>query len=153
MLATPGTLPGGPDWLFEVEWDGLRMLADVEDRRLRLADAGGTDRTGVFPELGAITDLAPDVLLDGVWRPALFQHQLEAIDPPGQREQALRAGQRQEDHGAPIERRRPPRLQRLVVQRQQHAEGLTGGAEQGHAQVAFDAESPEQCVPRERNLK
>ena len=22
MLATPGTLPGGPDWLFEVEWDG-----------------------------------------------------------------------------------------------------------------------------------
>ncbi|MGD9532037.1 hypothetical protein [Pseudonocardia sp.] len=66
MLATPGTLPGGPDWMFEVEWDGLRMLAEVEDRRLRLTDAGGTDRTGVFPELGAVADLAPDILLDGV---------------------------------------------------------------------------------------
>lgn len=66
MLATPGALPGGPEWMFEVEWDGLRILADVEDRRLRLVDATGTDRTGVFPELDAIVDLAPDVLLDGV---------------------------------------------------------------------------------------
>lgn len=52
--------------MFEVEWDGLRMLADVADRRLRLTDAGGTDRTGVFPELDLIAELAPDVLLDGV---------------------------------------------------------------------------------------
>ncbi|MGQ0574790.1 MAG: ATP-dependent DNA ligase [Pseudonocardia sp.] len=66
MLATPGALPGGPEWMFEVEWDGLRLLADVVDRRVRLTDAAGADRTGVFPELGPVTALAPDVLLDGV---------------------------------------------------------------------------------------
>lgn len=66
MLATPGPLPGGSEWMFEVEWDGLRLLADVEDGRLRLTDAEGADVTGVFPELAPATEVAPDVLLDGV---------------------------------------------------------------------------------------
>src|SRR3990170_4486501 len=33
MLATPGALPVGPGWMFEVEWEGLRLLADGLDRR------------------------------------------------------------------------------------------------------------------------
>lgn len=66
MLATRGDLPRGPGWMYEVEWDGLRLLADVADRRLRLTDGAGADLTGVFPELAAVADLAPDVLLDGV---------------------------------------------------------------------------------------
>jgi bifunctional non-homologous end joining protein LigD len=65
MLATPGTLPDGPEWMFEVRWDGLRLLADVVDGRLRLTDADGHDVTGAFPELFDVTRLAPDVLLDG----------------------------------------------------------------------------------------
>jgi bifunctional non-homologous end joining protein LigD len=52
--------------MFEVKWDGLRMIADVVDRRLRLTDASGTELTGVFPELSAVADLAPDGLFDGV---------------------------------------------------------------------------------------
>jgi bifunctional non-homologous end joining protein LigD len=65
MLATPGTLPAGSDNLFEVKWDGLRVLADVADGHLRLTDRGGRDVTALFPELAGLTRLAPDVLLDG----------------------------------------------------------------------------------------
>jgi bifunctional non-homologous end joining protein LigD len=65
MLATPGALPEGPDWLFEVKWDGMRLIADVADGRVRLSSRSERDVTANFPELGALTDLAPDVLLDG----------------------------------------------------------------------------------------
>lgn len=65
MLATPGGLPVGPDWLFEVKWDGMRLLADVVDGRLQLASRSERDVTANFPELGGLTRLAPDVLLDG----------------------------------------------------------------------------------------
>ena len=65
MLATPGTLPAGTDWLFEVKWDGMRVLADVSDGRVRLTDRGGREVTASFPELDGLTRLAPDVLLDG----------------------------------------------------------------------------------------
>jgi bifunctional non-homologous end joining protein LigD len=65
MLATPGALPDGPEWLFEVKWDGMRLLADVADGRVRLSSRSERDVTANFPELAALTDLAPDVLLDG----------------------------------------------------------------------------------------
>jgi bifunctional non-homologous end joining protein LigD len=65
MLATSGTLPAGTDYSFEVKWDGMRLLADVADGRLRLCDRSGRDVTALFPELGGLTRLAPDVLLDG----------------------------------------------------------------------------------------
>lgn len=65
MLATPGSLPEGPDWLFEVKWDGMRLLADVVDGTLRLSARAGRDVTAGFPELHGLTKLAPDVLLDG----------------------------------------------------------------------------------------
>ncbi|MGH3613563.1 MAG: hypothetical protein ACRDRK_13410 [Pseudonocardia sp.] len=66
MLATPGALPDGPDWIFEVRWDGVRVLADVLDGRLRLTTSAQVDVTGAFPELFDVERLAPDVLLDGV---------------------------------------------------------------------------------------
>jgi bifunctional non-homologous end joining protein LigD len=65
MLATPGALPDGPEWVFEVKWDGMRLLADVADGRVRLSSRSERDVTANFPELAALTDLAPDVLLDG----------------------------------------------------------------------------------------
>jgi bifunctional non-homologous end joining protein LigD len=37
MLATRGrTVPSGPDWLHEVKWDGMRVLVEVADGRLRV---------------------------------------------------------------------------------------------------------------------
>ena len=65
MLATPGDLPVGPEWVYEVEWDGLRVLAEVADGRLRLVTPEAHDVTPCFPELGALTHLVPDVVLDG----------------------------------------------------------------------------------------
>ncbi len=65
MLATPGALPDGPEWLFEVKWDGMRLLADVVDGVLRLTTRSGRDVTTNFPELAGLGQLAPDVLLDG----------------------------------------------------------------------------------------
>jgi bifunctional non-homologous end joining protein LigD len=65
MLATPGALPVGPEWLFEVKWDGMRLLVDVSDGQVRLTSRTGRDVTANFPELADLTRLAPDVLLDG----------------------------------------------------------------------------------------
>ena len=65
MLATPGDLPVGPEWVYEVEWDGLRVLAEVVDGGLRLVTLEGQDVTPCFPELAGLTHLVPDVVLDG----------------------------------------------------------------------------------------
>jgi bifunctional non-homologous end joining protein LigD len=65
MLATPGDLPTGPGWIYEVKWDGMRLLADVRDGRVDLRSRSGRDVTANFPELAGLVELAPDVLLDG----------------------------------------------------------------------------------------
>ncbi|WP_225214456.1 non-homologous end-joining DNA ligase [Cellulomonas avistercoris] len=68
MLATPApapaALPHGRDWVFEVKWDGVRVLADVRDGALRLTSRNERDVTPAYPELGGLAALG-DVLLDG----------------------------------------------------------------------------------------
>ncbi|ALL81715.1 DNA ligase [Pseudonocardia sp. EC080619-01] len=69
MLATPGPLPTGPGWSFEVKWDGMRVLASVTEgddgRALVLRTRSGRDVTANFPELAELAGAAPDVVLDG----------------------------------------------------------------------------------------
>ena len=65
MLATPGALPIGPEWLYEVMWDGIRVLAEVRDDALRLTTPDGRDVTTYFPELADLVAVVPDVVLDG----------------------------------------------------------------------------------------
>lgn len=66
MLAssTP-TVPQGDAWAHEVKWDGMRVLADVADGRLRLFSRTERDVTVAFPELAGLGDDYPDLLLDG----------------------------------------------------------------------------------------
>ena len=68
MLATPtrqpGTPPSGAEWVHEVKWDGMRVLAEVTDGRLRLWSRAENDVTVSFPEL-AVDGLPPDALFDG----------------------------------------------------------------------------------------
>jgi len=72
MLATPGPLPVGPEWSYEVKWDGMRLLADISaggpggtEQRLRLASRTDRDMTRHFPELAGLADQVADALLDG----------------------------------------------------------------------------------------
>jgi bifunctional non-homologous end joining protein LigD len=69
MLATRGrTVPSGPDWLHEVKWDGMRVLVEVADGRLRVFSRNENDVTVSFPELAGLADVLADrqpVLLDG----------------------------------------------------------------------------------------
>ncbi|MGL4173036.1 MAG: non-homologous end-joining DNA ligase [Actinomycetota bacterium] len=69
MLATAAavesTVPAGQSWWHEVKWDGMRVLADVHDGRLRLTSRTESDVTAAFPELAALVNLSHDFHLDG----------------------------------------------------------------------------------------
>lgn len=70
MLATPGThgggqVPSGSGWRHEVKWDGIRLLAEVQDGRLRLFTRSERDVTHAFPELAGLARVATDLVLDG----------------------------------------------------------------------------------------
>jgi bifunctional non-homologous end joining protein LigD len=70
MLATRGTsVPTGEQWLHEVKWDGMRVLASVRRGRLRLTSRNENDVTVSFPDLEGLADRSVlgghDVLLDG----------------------------------------------------------------------------------------
>lgn len=67
MLAPAGALPGDDaGWAYEMKWDGIRALAFIDDRRLRLASRTGRDITVAYPELAALGPAAGrPLLLDG----------------------------------------------------------------------------------------
>ena len=71
MLATAGPLPDGPDWAYEVKWDGVRVLVSCGDGAVRATSRNGNDVTGAYPELQqidcgtAVLDAEVVVLVDG----------------------------------------------------------------------------------------
>ncbi|WP_173922729.1 ATP-dependent DNA ligase [Agromyces sp. Marseille-P2726] len=68
MLATSGTLGlvRGDEWALEWKWDGIRVLARVDDGRVRLLSRRGNDVTATYPELAALPRvLRGDALVDG----------------------------------------------------------------------------------------
>jgi len=55
-----------PGWLFELKYDGFRMLAERRDGEARLLYRSGREATGIFPELArAVAALPFDLILDG----------------------------------------------------------------------------------------
>ncbi|GAA2450779.1 ATP-dependent DNA ligase [Agromyces soli] len=92
MLAVAGA-PGlaGEDRALEWKWDGIRVLARVEDGATRLASRTGRDVTDVYPELGGLASaLRADAVVDGEivaldedGRPdfGLLQHRMNLADP------------------------------------------------------------------------
>ncbi|MFN2608655.1 MAG: DNA polymerase ligase N-terminal domain-containing protein [Acidimicrobiales bacterium] len=68
MLATPGPLPGGGEWAYEVLWSGARVMARGEGGRVALHDAGGDEVSATWPELRALGRAlgSHEVWLDGV---------------------------------------------------------------------------------------
>jgi bifunctional non-homologous end joining protein LigD len=65
MFATPGPLPEGEQWRYEVQWAGLRVLAEITEGTLRLTTPDERDVTARFPELGGLADRLQDGVLDG----------------------------------------------------------------------------------------
>jgi bifunctional non-homologous end joining protein LigD len=69
MLATSSEdVPGGPDWLFEVKWDGYRAIADVRGSDATLTSRNGNDLTQRFRSTATAIQRAvktPDCVLDG----------------------------------------------------------------------------------------
>ena len=67
MLATKGThVPTGAEWLHEVKWDGVRILADLRPGSpLRMWSRNGNDVTVAWPELSTSPLGERDLLVDG----------------------------------------------------------------------------------------
>src|SRR6266852_2305194 len=65
MLAKRGAPFDSPDHLFEVKWDGTRVLAFVESHCYRLVNRHRADVTDRYPELGFLNDLPAGIVLDG----------------------------------------------------------------------------------------
>ena len=71
MYATLGhELPTGASWIFEPKYDGMRVIAEVSSRQVRLVTRNGKDKSTQFPELVlALRELARragrPLLLDG----------------------------------------------------------------------------------------
>jgi bifunctional non-homologous end joining protein LigD len=65
MLAKSGTAFDDDDFLYEVKWDGMRMLAFLEAGSYRLLNRHGIDATERYPEFAFLARLAPGTIVDG----------------------------------------------------------------------------------------
>ncbi|CAM3691538.1 non-homologous end-joining DNA ligase [Nocardioides zeicaulis] len=66
MLATKADrVPTGAEWLHEVKWDGVRVLVDAHDGRVRMTSRNGNDVTPAWPDLSAPPLGERDLLVDG----------------------------------------------------------------------------------------
>jgi ATP-dependent DNA ligase len=65
MLAKRRAPFDSSEHLFEVKWDGTRVLAFIERRGYRLVNRHRADVTDRYPELGFLNDLPAGTVLDG----------------------------------------------------------------------------------------
>jgi bifunctional non-homologous end joining protein LigD len=67
--SSPGArpLPSGPDWVFELKFDGMRGIVEVQHGQARLWSSNGREATVTFPELAVLGPAFAhlDVVLDG----------------------------------------------------------------------------------------
>lgn len=78
MLASPGRLPSGSDWSFEVKWDGYRGLIAIDPDGpvpFRISTRAGNDATTMFPEL--------EPLAAAVHVPCVLDGEIVAFDEHG----------------------------------------------------------------------
>jgi bifunctional non-homologous end joining protein LigD len=68
MLATSIDQPfDGPEWLFEIKWDGYRAVAFIENGKVRLVSRNQNELTQRYPELKGLPQFvkAKNAILDG----------------------------------------------------------------------------------------
>ncbi|HUL82080.1 MAG TPA: DNA ligase D, partial [Gammaproteobacteria bacterium] len=59
MLATPGKPFSRAGWVFELKYDGYRLLAEKNDGRVTLYSRAGNDLTATFPDVAEIVAALP----------------------------------------------------------------------------------------------
>ncbi len=71
-----GSPPTGPDWLYEIKWDGVRAICYIQNGRLRMISRNGNSMERQYPELSVLPHhiKASTVILDG---------EIAALDPRG----------------------------------------------------------------------
>ena len=75
-LSSPAGITNPDDWHFEMKWDGVRIIAYLEDGQVRLLSRRGRDETARYP------DLLPDlVALD--CEQAVLDGEIVVLDPGG----------------------------------------------------------------------
>ncbi|TWD72531.1 bifunctional non-homologous end joining protein LigD [Kribbella amoyensis] len=77
MMAAPGQLPTGPGWSYEMKWDGIRVIAEVDDGVCRLWSRNSRDVSGGYPELVGLAE-AP-----GLELPAVLDGEIVTLDENG----------------------------------------------------------------------
>jgi bifunctional non-homologous end joining protein LigD len=62
-----GPPPSGPDWLYEIKWDGVRAICYIESGRVRLVSRNGNSMERQYPELSILPHhiRATTAILDG----------------------------------------------------------------------------------------
>jgi len=65
MLASRGTPFDDESCLFEIKWNGIRMLAFVETPGYRLVNRHAVDTTSRYPEFAVLAELPSGTVLDG----------------------------------------------------------------------------------------
>ena len=76
MKATSGPLPTGDGWVYEVKWDGMRVLTEVGPDGVRAWSSQGLDAAVSFPELAALAPALAPV-------EATFDGEVVALDAEG----------------------------------------------------------------------
>lgn len=67
-ILVSGELPAGPEWIYQLKWDGFRVLASVSGGEVRLWSKSMSDKTAVYPEIAAAIVEKPaedDFIIDG----------------------------------------------------------------------------------------
>jgi bifunctional non-homologous end joining protein LigD len=67
MLATLADGPfDDPEWLFEIKWDGYRLMVKIENGKARLISRNGLDVSKKYPEIcKAFARIKKDAVIDG----------------------------------------------------------------------------------------
>ena len=68
MKAASGELPTGDEWVYELKWDGMRIVAMIDDDGLRLTTTNQLAATASFPELDGLVGLGEgleSLIIDG----------------------------------------------------------------------------------------
>jgi bifunctional non-homologous end joining protein LigD len=77
MMAAVGPMPSGADWSYEMKWDGIRVIAEVDEGVCRLWSRNSRDVSGGYPELLGLAN-APGLVL-----PAVLDGEIVTLDENG----------------------------------------------------------------------